>query len=336
MTVFFVISAVFLCLYITVVAQESGVSDAAKSLGLKVTWTAPMPSTAMDDAKAFISEQWSLPYKHFYGDTNLAFTEDTISSNSSSSSTVLRILYGQGSYSPSATRSSNVALGGTDFYTQPLQNQSFASALLSYEVAFASNFDWVLGGKLPGIFGGTPGVGCSGGQQSDDNQCFSMRLMWREAGNGEAYGYIPRASEYCRKHPLTQCHDDYGVSFSRGMIQLQKNQWTKLEIFVQINDPPSESNGILKVWQDGNLVIYQNDVVFRTSNALAVSSLMFSTFFGGGTTKYATPSDTYAYFKNIQYSVGAPVVLTNSVSFVSTSFLVYIIPYLVFLFLQCL
>jgi len=41
------------------------------------------------------------------------------------------------------------------------------------------------GGKLPGPYGGTTAeiaYGCSGGRQDGRDQCFSLRLMWRENG----------------------------------------------------------------------------------------------------------------------------------------------------------
>lgn len=57
--------------------------------------------------------------------------------------------------------------------------------LVSYDVAFPVGFNWVLAGKLPGIYGGTPYDGCSGGVQSTGANCLTMRMMWRQNGVGE-------------------------------------------------------------------------------------------------------------------------------------------------------
>ena len=130
-------------------------------------------------------------------------------------------------------------------------------------------------------------------------------------GTGEAYGYIPDKS-ICGSSS-TQCNDEYGISFSRGVMSFKTNQWTKLEIYVKINNATAD-NGVLQVWQDGSLVINQQKLKYRTSNAIAASSIMFSTFFGGGDTKYATPVDTFTYYKNIEYSVGNEVELSDSAS----------------------
>ena len=48
------------------------------------------------------------------------------------------------------------------------------------------------------------------------------------------------------------------------------------------------------------MVIDSGEVVLRTVPTLHISGLFFSTFFGGDSPDYATPSDQYAYFKNFR------------------------------------
>lgn len=76
-----------------------------------------------------------------------------------------------------------------------------------------------------------------------------------------------------------------------------------MSVYVKMNDAKS-SNGELKVWQDGALVIDSSNIKYRTSNQLGANSLMFSTFFGGAGLAYASAIDTSAYFKDIEMSVG--------------------------------
>lgn len=99
------------------------------------------------------------------------------------------------------------------------------------------------------------------------------------------------------------CNNDYGTSFSRGIIQFSTMKWSRMEIYVKLNSG-SNTNGALKVWQDGSLVINQPNIQFRSSDSVGISSLMFSTFFGGGSTDYATQVDTSTYFRNIEFSAG--------------------------------
>ncbi|KAJ8663865.1 hypothetical protein O0I10_000140 [Lichtheimia ornata] len=287
--------------------QQQPMSSRAQELGLKQTWYAPMEDTT--DVVGFLSNNWGVNNNNFYGNSDVSFESDPITNNASQ--TVMSVLYAAGSYSPSGKHAKDGSLGGAEFNAAPFGGASYDSALLSYDLAFAENFNWVLGGKLPGIYGGADDEGCSGGNQADGSNCFSMRLMWREGGGGEAYAYLPDNS-ICGKSN-TVCNDEYGISFSRGVIRFKTNEWTKLEIYVKINNA-TESNGILQVWQDGSLVINQQTLKYRTTNAIAATSIMFSTFFGGGDTKYATSVDTFTYYKNIEFSVGNEVELSDSAS----------------------
>lgn len=106
----------------------------------------------------------------------------TSSSPSLQQQQVLRLDYPKGSYAPSI----GPIAGGTHFYAKPFGDKTpFESMMVSYDVAFPSSFNWVLAGKLPGVYGGSPYEGCSGGVQSTGSNCLTMRLMWREGGVGE-------------------------------------------------------------------------------------------------------------------------------------------------------
>lgn len=63
--------------------------------------------------------------------------------------------------------------GGCGLYTQPLILKDKRTTFLEYSVLFEKEFDWVKGGKLPGLFGGKPGS--SGGSKATEG--FSCRLM---------------------------------------------------------------------------------------------------------------------------------------------------------------
>lgn len=136
--------------------------------------------------------------------------------------------------------------------------------------------------------------------------------MWRAAGAGEAYAYIPRTSALCSA-PLTMCNDEFGVSISRGLIKFKPATWTKIQMYIETGSA-GQTNGLLKVWQDGSLIISRTDLNYRGNNLIQISSIFFSTFFGGGTTTFAAPNTTHTYFKDIELSVGTPVQLTNSLA----------------------
>lgn len=80
---------------------------------------------------------------------------------------VLRVEYPKGSSNPA-----NEPQGGIGFYAQPVEFREEAKlVVLEYKVFFPKNFDFVKGGKLPGLYGGHEG--CSGG--ADATSCFSTR-----------------------------------------------------------------------------------------------------------------------------------------------------------------
>jgi hypothetical protein len=73
--------------------------------------------------------------------------------------------------------------GGSEFYAAPLDISKASNVTLEYKVFFPSDFEWVKGGKLPGLYGGH--ARCSGGDPALG--CFSTRMMWRAGGAGELY-----------------------------------------------------------------------------------------------------------------------------------------------------
>ena len=191
---------------------------------------------------------------------------------------VLRVYYPAGSASPSVSRQNEVPLGGAQFYAD-LFTSPRNQLRLSYHVKFAEEFDFVKGGKLPGLFGGT---GASGGSTPDGADGFSVRLMWRRDGQGEVYAYLPTS-------------ESYGTSIERGAWQFQPGVWYKLEQEIVLNTP-EEADGEIRLWVNDTLVIEQKEVIFRTVDSLQIDGIFFSTFFGGGDPSWATPQDTYIEF----------------------------------------
>jgi hypothetical protein len=91
---------------------------------------------------------------------------------------LLQVLYPAHSINPARN-----PVGGASFYASPLELSSATNVSLQYSIFFPTDFNWVRGGKLPGLYGGR--TGCSGGTDAKD--CFSTRLMWRSGGIGELY-----------------------------------------------------------------------------------------------------------------------------------------------------
>ncbi|KAF9132379.1 hypothetical protein BGW39_000248 [Mortierella sp. 14UC] len=295
--------------------------------GLVKNWVAPMPGTPIaaagldnaspgpDTGVGYILQNWSTNYKTItVGANDVSFIADPFpsstpaaansnNSTANANSQVMQVIYPKGSYAPKA----GPITGGTSFYAKPFGDDTpFEKMMISYDVAFPSGFDWVLGGKLPGIYGGNQHT-CTGGNQSTGDNCLSMRLMWRQDGGGEVYAYIPveNGSDFC-KNSNVQCNDQFGKSIGRGLLYFPPGTWTRVDMVMQLNEPAGYNNGILDVYLNGLKAISMNTIPYRTTGMVGFQGLMFSTFFGGNTPQYATPVDTAVFFRNVQLSVGEP------------------------------
>jgi hypothetical protein len=186
----------------------------------------------------------------------------------------LRVSYPAGS----ASRSAGGPDGGMQAYLE-LPGGSAEALDLTYQVRFPPGFDFAKGGKLPGLYGGS----VTGGREiPDGTDGFSTRYMWRAGGAGEVYAYLPTSQEH-------------GTSLGRGCWSFVPGQWTSIRQRVLLNSPGAADGRVL-VWQDGTPVLDVGDLRFRTTGALRIDGLFFSTFFGGSDRSWASPVDQYADF----------------------------------------
>jgi hypothetical protein len=169
-------------------------ASVASLYGLSTSTTLPFPAATQSNSstQSFISSKWGLSKGRIQnGGANLAFVADPFpnapapgsgsssTSSSNASAPVLQVQYPAGSFQDNS-------VGGAQFYAMwNASGGAFQSMLLSYEDAFDSGFDWVKGGKLPGLRGGPDPNNCLGGNQANRTNCFSSRVMWRTDGAGE-------------------------------------------------------------------------------------------------------------------------------------------------------
>lgn len=216
----------------------------------------------------------------------------------------LKVFYPKGSYIPSKSPQ-----GGIGFYASPQSIFPTDEIVVSYQLKFDETFQPVLGGKLPGLFfsKGTDKKyirEASGGHHN--NNTASLRIVWRKNFDAEAYVYLPRnqTSDYY-KIPKIVRNDVYGDSLWRGLFKLQPNIWNKIMFKVKLNtfnqngDP--KPNGILELCINDKQQQFDK-LIWRINSHTKITAIMFSTFFGGGSPKYATPVNTWTYFNNFRVS----------------------------------
>lgn len=197
-----------------------------------------------------------------------------------SGGTLLRVSYPAGS----ASKRADGEDGGTQAYLK-LAGGPVDTLYLQYQVRFQPGFDFVKGGKLPGLFGGTVN---NGQRIPDGTNGFSTRYMWRAGGDGEVYAYLPTSEKH-------------GTSLGRGCWRFEPGHWTAIQQRVKLNTPGA-ADGEVTVWQDGREVFTKGDLTFRTTDQLEIEGLFFSTFFGGSDTSWATPVDQHADFAGFAVS----------------------------------
>jgi hypothetical protein len=203
-----------------------------------------------------------------------------------SSQPALEFFYPRGSINPSNDAAPQ---GGASLYINGGFQPPVKSACLHYRVYFPEGFAFGKGGKLPGLYGGrnSKGESAAGCRKGIVEDAFSTRYMWRENGAGSLYAYFPGKEAVC------------GEYIGKGSWYFRPGQWTVLEQEVVLNDPAA-SNGIVRVWANGDLVIDQPNIVLRTKENISIDGIFFVSFFGGKEAAWASPADQRVTFSDVK------------------------------------
>ncbi|KAG7098546.1 hypothetical protein E1B28_000481 [Marasmius oreades] len=233
-------SSYFLSLLHLSLSLQAGTNALASQYSLATSTSFPFPTSTLSssDSQSHIVSKWSLEKAKIQdGSQSIAFVADPLNA---SPGPVLRVTYPKGSYSHDT--------GGVQFINlwNSTNDQPYRSMMLSYDLLFDKGFDWVKGGKLPGLRGGPNVTGCSGGNLPTGHDCFSTRLMWRKGGAGEVYAYIQSPNGLCQESSVT-CNSDFGISVSRGSFTFSRGKWIRVTLLVQLNNPPDVANGNLEL-----------------------------------------------------------------------------------------
>lgn len=192
----------------------------------------------------------------------------------------MRVFVPRGAIDPGTMRARGMRQGGAGFKSKVFP-YGVRRALLSYRVRFPIGFDFVRGGKLPGLYGGK---GNSGGRIPDGTDGFSFRLMWGLGGRGNVYAYLPSSVRY-------------GSGLLVHKFHFQTGLWHQITQELILNDP-GKANGVFRLWMDGRFVGEESDVLIRTVEELKINGLFFDVFFGGNDSSWAPPADTHIDFSD--------------------------------------
>jgi nitrous oxidase accessory protein NosD len=189
----------------------------------------------------------------------------------------------------------------------------YEEVFLSYRIKFKSGFDFVRGGKLPGLAGGSAPTGST---TADGVNGWTGRMMWRTdftGDSGDPEQLTAEGISYAKythsgfAQDGTQEDKAYWTGADGARTVLHSGVWYKVAQRVKMNTPGA-FDGVLQIWIDGELVLDQQDLRFRLVNDLKIDQMYFSTFFGGNE-DWATSKDETVYFDDFQISIPSPTYL---------------------------
>ncbi len=163
---------------------------------------------------------------------------------------------------------------------------------LSYRVKFGANYRWARGGKMHGLGPTSPTTGCQ--PKTDDG--WSVRMITQSVGRLALYIY-----DQDRNNP-----NGCGEGFTASGFQINElERWYDISIYVKLNSP-NEHNGIAKLFVDGVQIHQVENLRLRSTSSTEseIRSLMFNTFYGGGSWAAAPDRTTQVQFSDFQVTRG--------------------------------
>lgn len=170
------------------------------------------------------------------------------------------------------------------------------SACVSYRIRFDANFDWSLGGKLPGLSGVAPGVNPgapTGGNGT--SQGWSGRMMWLGSGSYSFVKASNMAVSYMY-HPGQASQYGDNIQWNKAFAA---GRWHEVKQCYTMNTM-GKKDGTLRAWFDGQLVVDDNSFVYRTRNDVHINYLNWSVFRGGSTMDWAGSRTGYVDFDDVR------------------------------------
>lgn len=161
----------------------------------------------------------------------------------------------------------------------------------SFRVKFENDFDFVKGGKLPGLAGGKAN---SGGNIPDGHDGWSARMMFWEGGKLSFYVYSPAQSSQWGERL-------YWKESSGDTVRIGQGSWHLITQRVRMNTP-GKADGVLQGWFDGQEAFYNDSILFRKDEKLKIDQVFYSVFMGGGDQSWAPVKDEYICFDDFRIS----------------------------------
>jgi hypothetical protein len=166
------------------------------------------------------------------------------------------------------------------------------AASVTYTVTFEPDFDFVKGGKLPGLCGGPKTI--TGGDAVTGKEGWSARIMWRKDGRGQAYVYhMNQPSKYGDEF-------DFPADF-----QFVKGKPYQFQIAVRMNKMGKRDGKLtVTLLEKGKprVLVAKEDMQWRAAREVGVDSILFNTFHGGNDSSWGPSKDCHAVFESFRWT----------------------------------
>lgn len=162
---------------------------------------------------------------------------------------------------------------------------------VSYKVKFEKDFDFVKGGKLPGLAGG---IGNCGGNVPNGYDGWSARMMFWEKGKLSFYVYFPDQSSVWGERLYLK--DSTGDT-----IRIEPGKWHVITQHIRMNTP-GKADGVLQGWFYGKEAFFKDSILFRKDEKLKIDQIFYSVFLGGDDLSWTSPKDEYICFDDFRVS----------------------------------
>jgi hypothetical protein len=167
-----------------------------------------------------------------------------------------------------------------------------SQATLEYDINFDPQFEWVKGGKLPGVRGGDRKITTTGCVVPQPKDAWSFRLMWRQNA---------RISMYMYDQERTVRNERCGLSRESKDWLLTKGVWHRLKLHVKVNSNATAKDGIAQLFVNNSLILERKGIQWYSKGYVPVSYVYFSSFYGGNDKTWAPSKKTFIKFRNVSF-----------------------------------
>lgn len=190
------------------------------------------------------------------------------------SSKAIKLHYPEGSFKPSW----DIQWWAGFIYDIGEKRESLS---LVYDIELDKNFQFVKWWKLAGLCGGD----CPRWADNNSNG-FSTIFSWKKDGFLDMNVIFPWA-------------DTYWENLPRKVFQLEAWKKYTLKQTITLNTP-WKADWVLTLYVNDKVVYVKTNYVFRNSVDVKIDALIFSSFFWGSDSSWATPVDTYITFSDFK------------------------------------